>query len=366
MMRTRPLPQAQPTAQASAAIDTVLAAAVGAGASDLHLEPLADGYTLRHRVDGQLHDIRTLSLDAGKALVNQLMVAAKLLTYRRSSPQEGRLTVELAEATRLDLRLAVMPTTHGPRAVVRLPAELFQPRSLDKLDLPTATLAGLDRFIRASSGMLILCGPAGSGKTTTTYALLDAIIDHQPGLSVISLEDPVERDLPRVTQIQVEPFGELTFEKALRSILRQDPQVLAVGEIRDPQTAKIAVQAALSGHRLVTTLHAPNPEAAMVRLIEMGIEPYQAAGALSGIVSLRLIRQGSATEGYAGRLPLAEFAGVDEPVRAALMAQAGRTALRQAIVQQPGFVAMQDHARQRLADHQTDQAEIDRVLGQGG
>ena len=345
--------------------------AVRRGASDLHVEPVERGYELRHRVDGLLEQVCELTPEAGGSLVNRLMVAAQLLTYRRGVPQEGRIRVQVAstdggagqEAQSLDLRLSVMPTTNGLRAVIRLPAELYQPRALDLLGLPGSVMAGLHRFIKADSGMLILCGPAGSGKTTTMYAVLEAITRRCPGQSVISLEDPVERQLPGITQIEVQPFGELTFEKVLRSVLRQDPQVLSIGEVRDAQTAGIAVGAALSGHRLVTSLHASAPEQALVRLIEMGIEPYQVASAVAGVVSLRLLRR-SADEGeYAGRVPVASYLTIDEGVRRALLERADASAIRSAAEQQPGWSSLRDHAQSLLEAGVTDRAEVDRILG---
>jgi general secretion pathway protein E len=349
--------------------------AVARGASDLHLEPTEDGYELRHRVDGLLEMVERFVPEVGGALVNRLMVAAQLLTYRRGVPQEGRVRVQVAtdapgqqDATEqgqsLDLRLSVMPTTHGLRAVVRLPAELYHPRALGGLGLPPAVMAGLDQFIASDSGMLILCGPAGSGKTTTMYALLEAIVKRCPGQSVISLEDPVERQLSGITQIEVQPFGELTFEKVLRSILRQDPQVLSIGEVRDAQTASIAVGAALSGHRLVTSLHASTPQQALVRLVEMGLEPYQVASAVAGVVSMRLLRRVSASgDSYAGRVPVAEFLAVDEPVRAAVLSRSEASAIRAAAQQRAGLTTLHDAAQSLVDAGVTDRAEVERVLG---
>lgn len=354
----------------STEVDDLLTQALEQGASDLHLEPVGSGYELRCRVDGLLVKSRELSVEAGGSLVNRLMVAAQLLTYRRGVPQEGRITVQSAgQTTRgprraLDLRLSVMPTTRGLRAVVRLPAELYQPRSLDGLALPAPVVAGLKRFVSSDSGMLMLCGPAGSGKTTTMYAVLDEIVRDCPGQSVISLEDPVERGLEGVTQIEVQPFGELTFETLLRSVLRQDPQVLAIGEIRDKQTAQIAVGAALSGHRLVTSMHASSPERALIRLMEMGVEPYQVASAVAGVLSLRLARRlNTADTGYAGRVPLAEHLAVDDAVRASLLTQADASTLRQAAYAQTGWASMRDHAQGLIAAGTTDEAEVARVLG---
>jgi len=358
------------TARARAEVDALLAEAVTRQVSDLHLEPVEVGYELRHRVDGFLRLERKLSQEQGVSLVNRLMVAAKLLTYRRGVPQEGRITVEIgadaegSDARSLDLRLAVMPTTRGMRAVVRLPAELYQPRTLSALGLPDSVLLGLTEFIVADSGMLILCGPAGSGKTTTAYAVLEEIVRRCPGQSVLSLEDPVERGLFGVTQIEVQPFGELTFETALRSVLRQDPQVLSIGEVRDAQTAKIAVGAALTGHRLVTSMHASSPERSLIRLVEMGVEPYQVASAVAGVVTMRLLRRlAPSGSGYAGRVPVAEFLKVDEAVREALMGHADASAIRNFAQKQPGWSSLRSHAARLVEAGITDQAEVNRVLG---
>jgi Tfp pilus assembly pilus retraction ATPase PilT len=294
LMPSRPTPPPD----ARSLVDDVVREALRRRASDVHLEPTADGYEVRYRVDGILSVANRHEAAVGRSMVARLMVLAHLLTYRLDVPQEGRLTIPRdpsvagspppgpagtdspPAAAPLDLRLAVMPTTHGLRAVLRLPAELTQPHRLDALGLPAPVLAGLHKFAAADAGMLLVTGPAGSGKTTTIYALLRHIVDHSPGLSVVALEDPVERDVPGVTQIQVQPFGELTYERTLRSILRQDPQVLMLGEIRDAATASLAVQAALSGHRLVCTLHAATCGGAVARLLEMGIEPYQITSAL--------------------------------------------------------------------------------------
>jgi len=294
------------------------------------------------------------------------MVMAHLLTYRLDVPQEGRATVVVPSATQpLDLRLSIMPTTHGLRAAVRMPGELVQPHGLNELRLPQGVVAGLERFASSDSGMLLLTGPAGSGKTTTIYALLQLIAQRSPGLSIVSLEDPVERDLPGVTQIEVAPFGELTYERTLRSILRQDPQVLMLGEIRDAATATLAIQAALSGHRLVSTLHAATPAGAIARLIEMGIEPYQITSALFGVVSQRLLRRKSpGGNGYEGRIPIAEFVAIDANLRKAILNRDDADAIAKICAAQPGFSPMRDAAGNLVRAGLTDDAEILRVLGE--
>jgi type II secretory ATPase GspE/PulE/Tfp pilus assembly ATPase PilB-like protein len=290
------------------------------------------------------------------------MVMAKLLTYRMDIPQEGRITLTLAaEKIPLELRLSVMPTIHGMRAAVRMPAEHIQPAILEDLALPAPVLDGLLSFAAADGGMLILTGPAGSGKTTTIYALLRHIARKNPGVSIIALEDPVERNVPGVTQIEVSPFGQLTYERALRSILRQDPQVLMLGEVRDAATASIAVQAALSGHRLITALHAATPAGALTRLLEMGIEPYQLTSSIHGIVAQRLIRRKSPDGStYRGRIPLAEYAAMDDALRKAVLQCADASALTGAYSGQPGYRSLRQVGQKLVEDRITDDTELSR------
>src|SRR3954452_16353745 len=367
-------------------VGTMLRDAVAQAASDVHVEPLPGGaYELRFRVDGLLQSVGAYDAGTGRAVVGRLMVLANLLTYRLDIPQEGRLSVERIEppadaasgaaaAPKLDLRLAIMPTAHGLRAVVRLPAELAQPRTLEELSLPEPVVAGLRGFAAADQGMLVVTGPAGSGKTTTLYALLDHIARTYPGLSVITLEDPVERHLAGVTQIEVKPFGELTYERALRSILRQDPQVLMLGEIRDPATASLAVQAALSGHRLVCTLHAASPGGAVARLLDMGVEPYQLTSSLFAVVAQRLLRRKAdghegaapAAGGYRGRVPVGEIGLLNAVVREAILRRADADGLAKAFRRQPGHVTLRAAAEALVTGGLTDPAEVRRVLGHEG
>jgi len=294
------------------------------------------------------------------------MVLAQLLTYRLDVPQEGRICISLPSmSTPLELRLAIMPTMHGLRAVVRMPAELTQPRTLEELCLADRVMQGLCRFAASDSGMLLLTGPAGSGKTTTIYALLDYIARRCPGLSIVSLEDPVERDLPKVTQIQVQPFGELTYERALKSILRQDPQVLMLGEIRDKATASLAVQATLSGHRLIATFHAGTPGGAIARLLEMGIEPYQITSALFAVVAQRLLRACDGKGGYKGRLPVAEIAMVDDDLCQTVLAGADARKLDEQLSARPDHATLYAAADDLVQQGLTDRHEVDRILGPG-
>jgi type II secretory ATPase GspE/PulE/Tfp pilus assembly ATPase PilB-like protein len=258
-----------------------------------------------------------------------------------------------------------MPTTHGLRAAVRMPAEQLSPAELAQLDLPENVLGALAEFAGGDSGMMVFTGPAGSGKTTSIYALLRQIKINQPGTSIIALEDPVERDLPGVTQIEVSPFGQLTYERALRSILRQDPQVLMLGEIRDAATASLAIQAALSGHRLITTLHAATPGGAIARLLEMGIEPYQVTSSIYAVVSQRLARRKQADGTYRGRVPLAEIVRMDAALRKAIAEGADAGALATVYQKQAGYRGLRDIAEDLIARGITDEAEAGRVIGSG-
>jgi type II secretory ATPase GspE/PulE/Tfp pilus assembly ATPase PilB-like protein len=369
-----------PAVDVRSLVDQLLADAVRLGASDLHIEPTALGCEVKLRVDGLLRVVAMHDAQIGRALVTRLMVMAKLLTYRPDVPQEGRAAIVAPGVAKpQDVRISMMPTTHGPRAAVRLPAELIQPRSLDELALPPRAVEALKTFAAGDSGMFIVTGPAGSGKTTSVYALLAHIAATTPGISIVSLEDPVERDLPGVTQIEVTPFGERTYERSLRSILRQDPQVLMLGEIRDVTCASLAVQAALSGHRLICTLHAGCAGGAVARLLEMGIEPYQITSCIAGVLSQRLVRQlrreavstppviavdpANIDSRYKGRLPIAEFATIDAASRAAILQHADAQTLQQLFTRQPGYQSLQSAAAELVERGQTDRAEVDRVLG---
>jgi general secretion pathway protein E len=362
MMTRVSSPFPPPPPDARPLVDALLAEAVRRGASDIHVEPTADGYDLRLRVDGLLEPAGRLDAPAGRGVVARLMVMAGLLTYRLDVPQEGRVTI--TAPARLELRVAVMPTTHGQRAAVRLPADGLagRPATLADLGLPPAAEAGLRAFAASDGGLLIVTGPAGSGKTTTLYALLSHLSAASPGLSLVALEDPVERDLPGVTQIEVSPFGQLTYELALRSILRQDPQVLMLGEIRDAATATLAVQAALSGHRLACTFHAATAGGAIARLVEMGVEPYQLTSALFGVLSQRLLRR-RAGDGYRGRVPIATFARLDGPARAAVLRREDAAAIDGGLREQPGVLDLRAEAASLVARGVTDAAEVARVLG---
>lgn len=344
--------------------DSLIRTAIERRASDIHVEPQANDAAIKLRVDGVLIELIRTPADVGRAVVNRLMVMAQLLTYRLDIPQEGRAAVAMGtQGQKIDLRIAIMPTTRGLRAAVRLPAELVQPKSIEALSLDETTLSLVDAFCRADSGALLIVGPAGSGKTTTAYAILEAIRDRTPGVSIVTLEDPVERQLHGITQIAVTPMGQLTYATALRSMLRQDPQVLMLGEIRDAETASIAMQAALSGHRMLCTFHAADPAQAMVRLLEMGIEAYQLTSSLHGVIAMRLLRRKSA-DGYAGRVPVCEPVRLNAGISKVLTSQrADAESLRACYIHQPQYQSLRQSAQDRVNQGVTDDAEVRRVLG---
>ncbi len=353
---TAQIPDARP------GVENLLNHALADHASDVHIEPVAQGYEIKFRIDGLLQPQGTLPRDSGEAMVNCLMVMGRLLTYRRDIPQEGRVQLPTAHHGTLELRLSVIPTLHGLRAALRMPAELLRPHMLADLALPAGSLNFLHNFAQAQQGLLAVTGPAGSGKTTTVYALLQYIQTQAPGVSVISLEDPVECGLAGVTQIEITPFGELGYARALKSILRQDPQVLALGEIRDAQTASLAVEAALTGHRLICTMHAGTPAAAIGRLLEMGIERYQITASIYGIVNQRLLRR-KAGDTYHGRVPIAQFAMMDVALRQAIAAQADMDMINKVIHGQSGFASLTALGQGLVDAGCTDFAEVQRVLG---
>jgi type II secretory ATPase GspE/PulE/Tfp pilus assembly ATPase PilB-like protein len=334
-------------------VDALIAQAVAQRASDVHIEPDTDGYEIRFRIDGLLQLVEKVSRPTGHSIINRLMVMARLLTYRSDIPQEGRVSIDVPHA--MDLRLSVIPTVHGLRAVIRMPADLIAPHRLEDLNLPKRCYQFLKEFCAADSGMLIITGPAGSGKTTTIYALLQHLAESRRGESIISLEDPIERTIRGVTQIEVSTSGAMNYQTALRSVLRQDPQTLAIGEIRDGATASLAVQAALTGHRLLSTLHAGSPVGAIRRLLEMGVERYQLDHSIFGFLNQRLVRR-KTPNGYCGRLPIAESLRIGGELTSTVL-------LGHDKAEDGNAQSLTSAARALVAAGHTDEAEVCRVLG---
>jgi general secretion pathway protein E len=366
-------------------IDRLLREGIEKGASDIHFEPTGSGMTVKFRLDGTLHVVEELPAALRENLIIRLKVLSGLLTYRNDIPQEGRIDWKGQAGpagTVADMRVAVFPTVRGQRAVVRLFYENPDLQNLETLGFPAFILQTLKKIALQSQGLLLVTGPAGSGKSTTLAAMIRTILQTTPGRSIVSLEDPVERLIDGVSQIQIPPCGELTFPTALRSILRQDPQVLMVGEIRDAETARIAAQAALTGHLLLSTLHSGSSGGAIVRLLEMGIEPYQLTSSLLAVVNQRLLRRlcpdcrkqspegiwqavgcpRCAGTGYRGRLLAAELVELDSTLRKAILAGADAEQIAQLLDKQ-GHMTLRQNAQGLLAQGLTSREEVQAVCG---
>ena len=267
----------------------VLSHGVQIRASDIHLEPTARGARVRYRIDGLLHEMLMLPEEIRDPLLRAIKVQANMATdaVGRSKPQDGR--IDFADGGRtLDLRLSSFPTLYGDVLAIRLLDRSSAALALDQVGFAPALLEAFGRLIRRPNGMLLVTGPAGSGKTTTLYAALNHI--RAPHIKIVTLEDPVEYQVDEIDQAQVNPAAGLTFASGLRAILRQDANVILVGEIRDKETAEIAVRAALTGHLVLSTMHTRNAAGTMSRLIDMGIEPHLIAASVIGVVAQRLVR----------------------------------------------------------------------------
>ena len=249
-------------------VNTMIGQAVREGASDVHIAPEKDKVIVRYRVDGVLHQVDEYPLASHPSVVSRIKVMANLDISENRVPQDGRVQMEVSHH-QVDLRISVMPTIHGENLVIRLLNLQSAVMTLEELGLSKEDLKTFKTMISKPYGILLLTGPTGSGKTTTLYAILNQI--NSPGKNIVTIEDPVEYQLPLIRQIQVNPKVHLTFANGLRSILRQDPDVIMVGEIRDRETAEIATQAALTGHLVLSTLHTNDAASAMTRLTDMGI-----------------------------------------------------------------------------------------------
>lgn len=270
-------------------IDAIFAAARNAEVTDIHLEPCANGYEMRWRIDGVLQTVAEYSSELGSRMVTRLKVLSRLLTYRSDIPQEGRL---LERNQSSETRVSTFPAIFGEKVVMRLFSGSEKFRSLDDLGLSADVVAELRSGLNETGGVILLTGPAGSGKTTTNYACLRELIHkNRRGRNLVSLEDPVEVVVPGVTQSLVNPAAGFDLTTGLRSLLRQDPEVIMVGEIRDRVVAETVFQASLSGHLVLTTFHAGSAVEAVCRLSDMEIEPYLLRSGIQRIVCQRLMRR---------------------------------------------------------------------------
>ncbi len=269
-------------------IDTLIEYAYENRSSDIHIEPLEDRTQVRFRIDGVLHNVLTLPKSIHGLIVTRIKVLANLRTDEHFAAQDGKFIVK-PNKEQFDIRISIVPVTEGENIVMRLLAEKARRFSLEELGLSKEGLKKVKAAIRKPYGMILSTGPTGCGKTTTLYAILKIL--NKPEVNIATIEDPVEYDIQGVSQIQVNPQTDLTFSKGLRSIVRQDPDIIMVGEIRDEETADIAINSATTGHLVLSTMHANTAATNLVRLIEMGIEPFLVASSVNVIISQRLVRK---------------------------------------------------------------------------
>jgi type II secretory ATPase GspE/PulE/Tfp pilus assembly ATPase PilB-like protein len=272
------------------AVDLIISQGAYHGASDLHLEPWSEAVSLRYRLDGILQQVALLPQEAQGKIIARIKVLADLIVYRKDVPQDGRIDISKTSCGR-PMRVSTVPTIKGEKVVIRLLGESTTLYRLDTLGFQPRVVHALREVITRTQGTLLLTGPSSSGKTTTIYALLSEMMHLQRNtINIVTIEDPVEYTLDRISQIQVNPHVEFTFANALRSILRQDPEVIMVGEIRDVETARMAIQAGLTGHFVISTIHSGTAAGVFTRLLDMGIEPFLVASSVSAVLAQRLIR----------------------------------------------------------------------------
>lgn len=376
-------------------INALLAQALRDGASDVHFEMFEARATVRFRIDGQLRDVVEPRRGLHAALVSRIKVMAGLDIAEKRLPQDGRIALRIAGRP-VDVRVSTLPTGHGERVVLRLLDKSAGRLSLENLGMGAETLARLRRLLQQPHGILLVTGPTGSGKTTTLYAALSGMDSR--ATNIMTVEDPIEYDLDGVGQTQINARIDMSFARALRAILRQDPDVIMIGEIRDRETAQIAVQASLTGHLVLATLHTNDAPSAITRLVDMGIEPFLLASSMIGVLAQRLARrlcpacrqayESDAGEmallgvarpitlyravgcaecnhtGYRGRTGLYELLTVDEAIRALVHRGGNEQEIRERAVYD-GMTLLRADGLGRVLSGETSLDEVMRVTREG-
>ena len=349
-------------------LNALLSQAARDGASDIHIEPFERHSSVRFRVDGGLREVVQPNRALHAALISRLKIMALLDIAEKRLPQDGRISLRLGQRA-IDVRVSTLPSAHGERAVLRLLDKSGARLSLESIGMQGPALERFEKLIAQPHGIVLVTGPTGSGKTTTLYAALQRL--DAAHSNIMTVEDPIEYELPGVGQTQVNPKIDLDFAKALRAILRQDPDIIMIGEIRDHETAQIAVQASLTGHLVLATLHTNDAVSAVTRLTDMGIEPFLLSSSLLGVLAQRLVRktctacQGSGCAvcghtGYQGRTGIFELLSVDETLRGLIHNRASEIDLhRQA--QRNGLGSLREDGERLVALGLTSREELLRV-----
>ena len=377
-------------------VNSILERAITERASDIHLEPREGEMVVRMRIDGVMHKIMNVPRDVQASVLSRVKIMAGLDIAERRVPQDGRFNVRIRE-TDIDLRVSTLPTVYGEKIVLRLLDKSNGRVTKEAVGLTGADLEKFDNMLKIRNGVLLLVGPTGSGKTTTMYAMINELNTEE--VNMVTLEDPVEYNVDGINQVQINERVGMTFASGLRSILRQDPDIIAVGEIRDGETADIAMRAAITGHIVLSTIHTNDAVGTIDRLHDIGCEPYIIASALKGVISQRLVRRicpdcreaytPSADElrefglpedaeetfyrgrgcqkcfnrGYRGRAAIFEMLPIDHRVRDLIYNKAGRTAIEEELKRpENGFVSMQENALRLMREGVTTAEEVRRVI----
>ncbi|WP_119964407.1 GspE/PulE family protein [Simplicispira lacusdiani] len=349
-------------------LNALLTQAARDGASDIHIEPYERHSSVRFRVDGTLREVVQPNRALHAALISRLKIMAELDISEKRLPQDGRISLRLGTRA-IDVRVSTLPSAHGERAVLRLLDKSESKLSLEAVGMQGDTLRRFEGLIAQPHGIVLVTGPTGSGKTTTLYAALSRLDATRN--NIMTVEDPIEYELPGVGQTQVNGKIDLSFAKALRAILRQDPDIIMIGEIRDFETAQIAIQASLTGHLVLATLHTNDAASAVTRLTDMGVEPFLLSSSLLGVLAQRLVRKvchtcaGKGCEacghtGYAGRTGVFELLVTNDAIRAQIHNQASEADIRAAALAN-GMTLMRDDGERLVAAGVTTREEVLRV-----
>ncbi len=358
-------------------LNALLTQAAKDGASDIHIEPYERSSSVRFRIDGTLREVVQPNRALHAALISRLKIMADLDISEKRLPQDGRISLRIGGRA-IDVRVSTLPSSHGERAVLRLLDKSESKFTLEALGMSGEVLSAFHRLVHQPHGIVLVTGPTGSGKTTTLYASLSRI--DTAGANILTVEDPVEYELTGIGQTQVNARIDLTFAKALRAILRQDPDVIMIGEIRDFETAQIAIQASLTGHLVLATLHTNDAPSAITRLIDMGVEPYLLSSSLLGAQAQRLVRKlctqckrqdteghwhprgcaACGNTGYKGRTGVYELMVVDDQLRSLIHNRAAESELFNA-ARATGFVSMRDDGQRLVNEGITSLEEVLRV-----